>query len=172
MSNNIPIRTRALGGFDKQQVDEYLASLSAEYDQAASKEDISAVRSEISELKKTLEKKEEQLRQLRSKFAELEKSNENKPDFDNLTDSAKKFIDAHNEVIKIADETSSYINSTERKLPSLLKSLSQVTKTVDDLNKELSAISEQIGAIPIEEAPKKEPAEKDIFDIFTEEFNK
>ena len=171
MSNNIPIRTRAIGGFDKQQVDDYLAELSAEYELAASKGDFSAIRSEISELKKTLAEKEAKLTQLKNTVAKYEEDDESKPDFDNLTDSAKKFIDAHNEVVKIADETSGYINSTERKLPALLKSLTQITKNIDELDKELSAISDQIGAIPIEEK-SEEPkhTEKDIFDTFIDEF--
>ncbi len=171
MSNNIPIRTRAIGGFDKQQVDDYLAALSAEYELAASKEDFSAIRSEISELKKTLAEKEAKLTQLKNTVAKYEEDDGSKPDFDNLTDSAKKFIDAHNEVVKIADETSGYINSTERKLPALLKSLTQITKNIDELGKELSAISDQIGAIPIEEkSAEPKPTEKDIFDTFIDEF--
>ncbi|HAY72838.1 MAG TPA: hypothetical protein DCY31_03125 [Ruminococcaceae bacterium] len=171
MSNNIPIRTRAIGGFDKQQVDDYLAELSAEYELAASKGDFSAIRSEISELKKTLAEKEAKLTQLKNTAAKYEEDDGSKPDFDNLTDSAKKFIDAHNEVVKIADETSGYINSTERKLPALLKSLTQITKNIDELGKELSAISDQIGAIPIEEkSAEPKPTEKDIFDTFIDEF--
>lgn len=171
MSNNIPIRTRAIGGFDKQQVDEYLAALSAEYESAAAKENFSAIRSEISELKKTLAEKEAKLTQLKNTVAKYEENDKSKPDFDNLTDSAKKFIDAHNEVVKIADETSGYINSTERKLPALLKSLTQITKNIDELGKELSTVSDQISAIPIEEKSEElKPTEKDIFDTFVDEF--
>jgi len=116
MSNRIPIKTRAVGGFDKKQVDDYLDSLAAEYDNAVSKEDISKLRDEIAELKRVSREKDKKISELKEKLTELDKSND-KPDFDNLSNSAKKFIDAHNEVILIADKTSKYINSTERKLP-------------------------------------------------------
>ena len=111
------------------------------------------------------------LTQLKNTVAKYEENDKSKPDFDNLTDSAKKFIDAHNEVVKIADETSGYINSTERKLPALLKSLTQITKNIDELGKELSTVSDQISAIPIEEKSEElKPTEKDIFDTFVDEF--
>ena len=123
MSNNIPIKTRAVGGFDKKQVDQYLSSLDEEYEKSVSKEDIAKLREEIAELKKSIREKDKKLSELKDKLDDFDKSNENKPDFDNLSSSAKKFTDAHNEVVSIADKTSKYINSTERKLPSLLKNL-------------------------------------------------
>ena len=54
MSNNIPIKTRAVGGFDKKQVDQYLSSLDEEYEKSVSKEDIAKLREEIAELKISL----------------------------------------------------------------------------------------------------------------------
>lgn len=169
MSNNIPIKTRAVGGFDKKQVDEYLEALAAEYEKAVAKEDIAKLRDEISELRKTACEKDRKISELNGKLRELEKSNGDKPDFDNLSSSAKKFIDAHNEVVRIADETSKYINSTESKLPALLKNLSTATKSIDRLNKELSEIENQLDSIeitpPLEvEAQANEPKEFDIFD--------
>lgn len=169
MSNNIPIKTRAVGGFDKKQVDEYLEALAAEYEKAVAKEDIAKLRDEITELRKTACEKDRKISELNSKLRELEKSNGDKPDFDNLSSSAKKFIDAHNEVVRIADETSKYINSTESKLPALLKNLSTATKSIDRLNKELSEIENQLDSIeitpPLEvEAQANEPKEFDIFD--------
>ena len=169
MSNNIPIKTRAVGGFDKKQVDEYLDALAAEYEKAVAKEDIAKLRDEITELRKTACEKDRKISELNGKLRELEKSNGDKPDFDNLSSSAKKFIDAHNEVVRIADETSKYINSTESKLPALLKNLSTATKSIDRLNKELSEIENQLDSIeitpPLEvEAQANEPKEFDIFD--------
>ena len=72
-------------------------------------------------------------------------------------------------MVRIADETSKYINSTERKLPSLLKNLSAVTKNIDSLNDELSEITKQLDSIeitpPLEvEAQTNEPEEFNIFD--------
>lgn len=169
MSNNIPIKTRAVGGFDKKQVDQYLSSLDEEYEKSVSKEDIAKLREEIAELKKSIREKDKKLSELKDKLDDFDKSNENKPDFDNLSSSAKKFTDAHNEVASIADKTSKYINSTERKLPSLLKNLSAVTKSISNLNDELSEIAKQLDSIeitpPLEvEAQANEPEEFSIFD--------
>ena len=169
MSNNIPIKTRAVGGFDKKQVDQYLSSLDEEYEKSVSKEDIAKLREEIAELKKSIREKDKKLSELKEKIDDSDKSNENKPDFDNLSSSAKKFTDAHNEVVSIADKTSKYINSTERKLPSLLKNLSAVTKSISNLNDELSEIAKQLDSIeitpPLEvEAQANEPEEFNIFD--------
>lgn len=169
MSNNIPIKTRAVGGFDKKQVDQYLSSLDEEYEKSVSKEDIAKLREEIAELKKSIREKDKKLSELKDKLDDFDKSNENKPDFDNLSSSAKKFIDAHNEVVSIADKTSKYINSTERKLPSLLKNLSAVTKSISNLNDELSEIAKQLDSIeitpPLEvEAQANEPEGFNIFD--------
>lgn len=121
MGSNIPIRTRAVGGFDKQQVDRYLDELSAECEKAAAKEDIAELRREIDGLKATLCQKEEYAQSLRQKIKSFDE--ESKSEIDNISYSAKKFTDAHNEVLKITDETSRYINAAERKLPSLLKGL-------------------------------------------------
>ncbi|MBD8962587.1 MAG: hypothetical protein EGR81_10075 [Ruminococcaceae bacterium] len=169
MSNNIPIKTRAVGGFDKKQVDQYLSSLDEEYEKSVSKEDIAKLREEIAELKKSIREKDKKLSELKDKLDDFDKSNENKPDFDNLSSSAKKFTDAHNEVVSIVDKTSKYINSTERKLPSLLKNLSAVTKSISNLNDELSEIAKQLDSIeitpPLEvEAQANEPEEFNIFD--------
>ena len=169
MSNNISIKTRAVGGFDKKQVDEYLNSLAEEYEKSVSKEDIAKLRDEIAELKKSLREKDKELSELKEKLDGFDKGGENTTDFDNLSSSAKKFTDAHNEVVRIADETSKYINSTERKLPSLLKNLSAVTKNIDSLNDELSEITKQLDSIeitpPLEvEAQANEPEEFNIFD--------
>lgn len=169
MSNNIPIKTRAVGGFDKKQVDQYLSSLDEEYEKSVSKEDIAKLREEIAELKKSIREKDKKLSELKDKLDDFDKSNENKPDFDNLSSSAKKFTDAHNEVVSIADKTSKYINSTERKLPSLLKNLSAVTKSISSLNDELSEIAKQLDSIeitpPLEvEAQANEPEKFNIFD--------
>ena len=169
MSNNISIKTRAIGGFDKKQVDEYLNSLAEEYEKSVSKENIAKLRDEIAELKKSLREKDKELSELKEKLDGFDKGGENKPDFDNLSSSAKKFTDAHNEVVRIADETCKYINSTERKLPSLLKNLSAVTKNIDSLNDELSEITKQLDSIeitpPLEvEAQANEPEEFNIFD--------
>ena len=172
MSNRIPIKTRAVGGFDKKQVDNQLDSLAAEYDNAVSKEDISKLRDEIAELKRVSREKDKKISGLKEKLAELDKSND-KPDFDNLSNSAKKFIDAHNEVILIADKTSKYINSTERKLPSLLKNLSAVSKSVDELNSELSEITKQLDSIEITPPLEVEAQanESDEFNIFDQDFD-
>lgn len=169
MSNNIPIKTRAVGGFDKKQVDQYLSSLDEEYEKSVSKEDIAKLREEIAELKKSIREKDKKLSELKDKLDDFDKSNENKPDFDNLSSSAKKFTNAHNEVVSIADKTSKYINSTERKLPSLLKNLSAVTKSISNLNDELSEIAKQLDSIEITppldvEAQANEPEEFNIFD--------
>lgn len=169
MSNNIPIKTRAVGGFDKKQVDQYLSSLDEEYEKSVSKEDIAKLREEIAELKKSIREKDKKLSELKDKLDDFDKSNENKPDFDNLSSSAKKFTDAHNEVVSIADKTSKYINSTERKLPSLLKNLSAVTKSISNINDELSEIAKQLDSIeitpPLEvEAQANEPEKFNIFD--------
>lgn len=169
MSNSIPIKTRAVGGFDKKQVDQYLSSLDEEYEKSVSKEDIAKLREEIAELKKSIREKDKKLSELKDKLDDFDKSNENKPDFDNLSSSAKKFTDAHNEVVSIADKTSKYINSTERKLPSLLKNLSAVTKSISNLNDELSEIAKQLDSIEITpllevEAQANEPEEFNIFD--------
>lgn len=169
MSNNIPIKTRAVGGFDKKQVDQYLSSLDEEYEKSVSKEDIAKLREEIAELKKSIREKDKKLSELKDKLDDFDKSNENKPDFDNLSSSAKKFTDAHNEVVSIADKTSKYINSTERKLQSLLKNLSAVTKSISNLNDELSEIAKQLDSIeitpPLEvEAQANEPEKFNIFD--------
>lgn len=169
MSNSIPIKTRAVGGFDKKQVDQYLSSLDEEYEKSVSKEDIAKLCEEIAELKKSIREKDKKLSELKDKLDNFNKSNENKPDFDNLSSSAKKFTDAHNEVVSIADKTSKYINSTERKLPSLLKNLSAVTKSISNLNDELSEIAKQLDSIeitpPLEvEAQANEPEEFNIFD--------
>ena len=65
MSNNISIKTRAIGGFDKKQVDEYLNSLAEEYEKSVSKEDIAKLRDEIAELKKSLREKDKELSELK-----------------------------------------------------------------------------------------------------------
>ena len=160
MSNNIPIKTRAVGGFDKKQVDQYLSSLDEEYEKSVSKEDIAKLREEIAELKKSIREKDKKLSELKDKLDDFDKSNENKPDFDNLSSSAKKFTDAHNEVVSIADKTSKYI---------LLKNLSAVTKSISNLNDELSEIAKQLDSIeitpPLEvEAQANEPEKFNIFD--------
>lgn len=169
MSNNIPIKTRAVGGFDKKQVDDYLESLAAEYENAVSKEDIAKLRDEIDTMKRTSREKDRRIDELKAKLAEFDRNAE-KPNFDNLSNSAKRFIDAHNEVVRIADETSKYINSTEDKLPSLLKSISDATKNVENLAGKLSEITKRLDSIeitpPLEvEAQAGETEEFDIFDI-------
>lgn len=172
MSNNIPIKTRAVGGFDKKQVDEYLSSLSAEYESAVSKEDIAKLRDEISDLKRSSREKDRKIAELRDTLDAL-RQEDAKPDFDNLSSSAKKFTDAHNEVIKIADKTSKYINSTERKLPSLLKNLSAVTKSIESVNDELSEITKQLDSIEIT-PPLEAEAESngsEGFNIFDQDFD-
>lgn len=175
MSNNIPIKTKAVGGFDKKQVDEYLESLTSELNDTVSKEDIASLRDEIADLKRTSREKSRRIIELKEKLDAMKKD-EDRPDFDNLSNSAKKFIDAHNEVVAIADKTSKYINSTERKLPSLLKNLSAVTKSIDSLNEELTEIGKQLDSIdigePIENAEKTEKTETaEEFNIFDQDFD-
>ena len=161
MGSNIPIRTRAVGGFDKQQVDRYLDELSAECEKAAAKEDIAELRREIDELKETLRQKEEYAQSLRQKIKFFDE--ESKSEIDNISYSAKKFTDAHNEVLKITDETSRYINSAERKLPSLLKGLTEVSNSADSLKAELSELSKQIDSIPVSD--KSVTKDEDIFEL-------
>ena len=161
MGSNIPIRTRAVGGFDKQQVDRYLDELSAECEKAAAKEDIAELRREIDELKATLCQKEEYAQSLRQKIKSFDE--ESKSEIDNISYSAKKFTDAHNEVLKITDETSRYINAAERKLPSLLKSLTEVSNSADSLKAELSELSKQIDSIPVSD--KSVTKDEDIFEL-------
>lgn len=161
MGSNIPIRTRAVGGFDKQQVDRYLDELSAECEKAAAKEDIAELRREIDELKATLCQKEEYAKTLRQKIKSFDE--ESKSEHDNISYSAKKFTDAHNEVLKITDETSRYINAAERKLPSLLKGLTEVSQSADSLKAELSELSKQIDSIPVSD--KSGTKDEDIFEL-------
>ena len=161
MGSNIPIRTRAVGGFDKQQVDRYLDELSAECEKAAAKEDIAELRREIDELKDTLRQKEEYAQSLRQKIKSFDE--ESKSEIDNISYSAKKFTDAHNEVLKITDETSRYINAAERKLPSLLKGLTEVFQSADSLKAELSELSKQIDSIPVSD--KSGTKDEDIFEL-------
>ena len=161
MGSNIPIRTRAVGGFDKQQVDRYLDELSAECEKAAAKEDIAELRREIDELKATLCQKEEYAQSLRQKIKSFDE--ESKSEIDNISYSAKKFTDAHNEVLKITDETSRYINAAERKLPSLLKGLTEVSNSADSLKAELSELSKQIDSIPVSD--KSVTKDEDIFEL-------
>ena len=161
MGSNIPIRTRAVGGFDKQQVDRYLDELSAECEKAAAKEDIAELRREIDELKATLCQKEEYAQSLRQKIKSFDE--ESKSEIDNISYSAKKFTDAHNEVLKITDETGRYINAAERKLPSLLKSLTEVSNSADSLKAELSELSKQIDSIPVSD--KSVTKDEDIFEL-------
>lgn len=161
MGSNIPIRTRAVGGFDKQQVDRYLDELSAECEKAAAKEDIAELRREIDELKETLRQKEEYAQSLRQKIKSFDE--ESKSEIDNISYSAKKFTDAHNEVLKITDETSRYINAAERKLPSLLKGLTEVSQSADSLKAELSELSKQIDSIPVSD--KSGTKDEDIFEL-------
>jgi len=161
MGSNIPIRTRAVGGFDKQQVDRYLDELSAECEKAAAKEDIAELRREIDELKATLCQKEEYAESLRQKIKSFDE--ESKSEIDNISYSAKKFTDAHNEVLKITDETSRYINAAERKLPSLLKGLTEVSNSADSLKAELSELSKQIDSIPVSD--KSVTKDEDIFEL-------
>ena len=161
MGSNIPIRTRAVGGFDKQQVDRYLDELSAECEKAAAKEDIAELRREIDELKETLRQKEEYAQSLRQKIKSFDE--ESKSEIDNISYSAKKFTDAHNEVLKITDETSRYINAAERKLPSLLKGLTEVSQSADSLKAELTELSKQIDSIPVSD--KSGTKDEDIFEL-------
>ena len=161
MGSNIPIRTRAVGGFDKQQVDRYLDELSAECEKAAAKEDIAELRREIDELKATLCQKEEYAQSLRQKIKSFDE--ESKSEIDNISYSAKKFTDAHNEVLKITDETGRYINAAERKLPSLLKGLTEVSQSADSLKAELSELSKQIDSIPVSD--KSVTKDEDIFEL-------
>ena len=161
MGSNIPIRTRAVGGFDKQQVDRYLDELSAECEKAAAKEDIAELRREIDELKATLCQKEEYAQSLRQKIKSFDE--ESKSEIDNISYSAKKFTDAHNEVLKITDETGRYINAAERKLPSLLKGLTEVSNSADSLKAELSELSKQIDSIPVSD--KSGTKDEDIFEL-------
>ena len=161
MGSNIPIRTRAVGGFDKQQVDRYLDELSAECEKAAAKEDIAELRREIDELKETLRQKEEYAQSLRQKIKSFDE--ESKSEIDNISYSAKKFTDAHNEVLKITDETSRYINAAERKLPSLLNGLTEVSNSADSLKAELSELSKQIDSIPVSD--KSGTKDEDIFEL-------
>ena len=161
MGSNIPIRTRAVGGFDKQQVDRYLDELSAECEKAAAKEDIAELRREIDELKETLRQKEEYAQSLRQKIKSFDE--ESKSELDNISYSAKKFTDAHNEVLKITDETSRYINAAERKLPSLLNGLTEVSNSANSLKAELSELSKQIDSIPVSD--KSGTKDEDIFEL-------
>ena len=161
MGSNIPIRTRAVGGFDKQQVDRYLDELSAECEKAAAKEDIAELRREIDELKETLRQKEEYAQSLRQKIKSFDE--ESKSEIDNISYSAKKFTDAHNEVLKITDETSRYINAAERKLPSLLNGLTEVSNSADSLKAEVSELSKQIDSIPVSD--KSGTKDEDIFEL-------
>lgn len=161
MGSNIPIRTRAVGGFDKQQVDRYLDELSAECEKAAAKEDIAELRREIDELKATLCQKEEYAQSLRQKIKSFDE--ESKSEIDNISYSAKKFTDAHNEVLKITDETSRYINAAERKLPPLLRGLTELSDSADSLKAELSELSKQIDSIPVSD--KSVTKDEDIFEL-------
>lgn len=147
MGSNIPIRTRAVGGFDKQQVDRYLDELSAECEKAAAKEDIAELRREIDELKATLCQKEEYAQSLRQKIKSFDE--ESKSEIDNISYSAKKFTDAHNEVLKITDETSRYINAAERKLPPLLRGLTELSDSAENLKAELTELSKQLDSFPV-----------------------
>ena len=148
MGSNIPIRTRAVGGFDKQQVDRYLDELSAECEKAAAKEDIAELRREIDELKATLCQKEEYAQSLRQKIKSFDEE-ESKSDIDSISYSAKKFTDAHNEVLKIADETGRYTNAAERKLPPLLRGLTELSDSAENLKAELTELSKQLDSFPV-----------------------
>lgn len=148
MGSNIPIRTRAVGGFDKQQVDRYLDELSAECEKAAAKEDIAELRREIDELKATLCQKEEYAKTLRQRIKSFDEE-ESKSDIDSISYSAKKFTDAHNEVLKIADETGRYTNAAERKLPPLLRGLTELSDSAENLKAELTELSKQLDSFPV-----------------------
>lgn len=154
MSNRIPIRKTIIGGFDKKQVDEYLDSLVEEYESSATQEDLDEAQEVINQLKEILRQKEERLAQLQKAAAEAAEAAENdsgKPRFTNITASAKKITDAHNEVVEIADRTRAYIKSAEVTIPDVLKGFSDVSDSVQELIGKLSELSEQLDAVGKEE---------------------
>lgn len=153
------IKTRIFGGFDKAQVDSYLNELHAEYENAAASPELSEAREKIKQLKSALLQKDSQLSELKSNVTELnsnDSSETKKPYFNTLTDSAKRFLDAHNEVLQIASETGDYVKSVEQRLPIMFEHLTEISRSMDSISRELGEISTQCDEIYKRETPPAE----------------
>lgn len=163
------IKSTIFGGFDKQQVDEYLDELQSEYENAATNPELLQARKKLNQLKTELQKKEARLRELQSTAGTLNNNkNTDEPEkvhFNTLTDSAKRFLNAHNEVLRIASETGDYVKSAEQKLPEMFDRLASISESIDSVSNELNKISEQCDEIytPVTEKPQKTRSTDEAF---------
>lgn len=174
MSGKSSIKTTAFGGFDKKQVDEYLDRLRSEYEKAANFDEYQELYTELERLKAELRKKDTHLKSLQEqadKSAAEQLQADEASQFDALTDSTEKFAQAHGEVVKIAEETGSYIKTTGKRLPRLLEKLTSLSEKIEEINAELTEISAELDEI-CPTATTDEAAEADknesFFDIFAE----
>lgn len=174
MSEKSSIKTTAFGGFDKKQVDEYLDRLRSEYEKAANSDEYQELYTELERLKTELREKDTHLKSLQEqadKSAAEQLQADEASQFDALTDSTEKFAQAHGEVVKIAEETGSYIKTTGKRLPKLLEKLTSLSEKIEEINAELTEISAELDEI-CPTAPTDEAAEADenesFFDIFAE----
>lgn len=174
MSGNNSIKTTLFGGFDKKQVDEYLDALRLEYEKAANADEYSELNAELSRLRAELDAKNAQIFDLKKTIGEAELNDESSSEasqLDALASSTEMFAQAHGEVVKIAEETGSYIKSTGKKLPNLLERLSALSEKIEAINGELAQISAEFDDI-CPASPTDKPAEaaeeESFFDIFAE----
>lgn len=186
MSGNNSIKTTLFGGFDKKQVDEYLDALRLEYEKAANADEYSELSAELSRLRAELDAKNAQIFDLKKTIEKIELNDETSSEasqLDALASSTEMFAQAHGEVVKIAEQTGSYIKSTGKKLPKLLERLSALSEKIEAINGELAQISAEFEEIhPTDESTETGEADettevneadeatesKSIFDHFAE----
>lgn len=186
MSGNNSIKTTLFGGFDKKQVDEYLDALRLEYEKAANADEYSELSAELSRLRAELDAKNAQIFDLKKTIEKIELNDETSSEasqLDALASSTEMFAQAHGEVVKIAEQTGSYIKSAGKKLPKLLERLSALSEKIEAINGELAQISAEFEEIhPTDESTETGEADettevneadeatesKSIFDHFAE----
>lgn len=176
MSENVAIKTRVIGGFDKKQVDEYLDMLRKGCEQSAGTDEYNELNAELNRLRAELNEKDAQISSLSERLDRLDFEQTASTDasqLDALAGSTEKFALAHGEVIKIAEETDSYIKSTDEKLPSLFEKLSSLSDKINVIHRELELISAEFDEVcpsaPNENAVNDPEAETEsFFDIFAE----
>lgn len=77
MSNNNPIKKKIFGGFNRDQVDQYLLSLRSEYDRAMQESDVDSINKQITALKEAIRGKNEKIENLKKQLTQIEAENGN-----------------------------------------------------------------------------------------------
>lgn len=151
MENDILLKKRLFGGFDRKQVIDYLNRLQKENSDKSIKSEIDKLQSEISEIRKTLTEKDVEIAVLRDKVSTLNAFEDGSQDRMTALESAKKAVKlAESTTDEIISSASAEISEKVEKIERLFKKLSGINEQIDSLDEHLTTLDERLGRVPFD----------------------